>query len=202
MEVKYHEERIPFVVIDDFYDDNEQSEIMVELDYLCTERRLIPPFEDKSGATNDDKNVKNVGCQYLESFYKKRKHSSILTITDRLFLDCVDIINNHPHWYFDLYAIDSHNTQILYYEDTNEYPAHQDVSRFTVVTYFYREPKKFEGGDLQFPDHQVQVECVNNRIIVFPSMLHHRSTPVRMLENDTQTKNGKFCITHFLNHKL
>ena len=202
MEVKYHEERIPFVVIDDLYDDKEQSEIMVELDYLCTERRLIPPFEDKSGALENDKNVKNVSCQYLESFYKKRRHSSILTITDRLFLDCVDIINNHPHWYFDLYAIDTHNTQILYYEDTNEYPAHQDASRFTAVTYFYREPKKFEGGDLQFPDYQVQVECVNNRVIVFPSMLFHCSTPVRMLENDTQTKNGKFCITHFLNHKL
>ena len=202
MEVKYHEERIPFVVIDGFYDEDEQSEIMVELDYLCTERRLIPPFKDKSGASDNDKNVKNVGCQYLESFYRKRRHSSILTITDRLFVDCVDIINNHPHWYFDLYTIDQHNTHILYYEDSNEYPAHQDTCRFTVVTYFYREPKKFEGGDLQFPDHQVQVECMNNRVIVFPSMLYHCSTPVRMLENDTQTKNGKFCITHFLNHKL
>ena len=198
MEVIYHEERIPFVVIDDFYDENEQSEIMVELDYLCTERRLIPPFEDKSGASNNYRNVKNVGCQYLESFYQQRKHSNILTITERLFVDCVDIIDNHPHWYFDLSNINSHTTHILYYEDSNEYPPHRDTCRFTIVTYFYREPKKFEGGDLQFPDHQVQVECVNNRIVVFPSMLHHRSTPVRMLENDTQTKNGKFCITHFL----
>lgn len=201
MEVKYHEERIPFVVIDGFYDDNEQSEIMVELDYLCTERRLIPPFKDKSGAKEKNKNVKNVGCLYLEDFYAKRRHSNILTITDRLFSDGYSMIDNHPHWYFDLDSINHHNTHILYYEDTNEYPAHKDTCRFTAVTYFYREPKKFEGGDLQFTDYQIQVECVNNRIIVFPSMLNHRSTPVRMLENDTQIKNGKFCITHFLNYK-
>ena len=201
MEVKYHEERIPFVVIDGFYDEDEQSEILVELDYLCTERRLIPPFKDKSGARYENRNVKNVGCLYLEDFYAKRRHSNILTITDRLFSDGYSMIDNHPHWYFDLDSINHHNTHILYYEDTNEYPAHKDTCRFTAVTYFYREPKKFEGGDLQFTDYQIQVECVNNRIIVFPSMLNHRSTPVRMLENDTQIKNGKFCITHFLNYK-
>ena len=201
MEVKYHEERIPFVVIDGFYDEDEQSEILVELDYLCTERRLIPPFKDKSGARHKNRNVKNVGCLYLEDFYAKRRHSNILTITDRLFSDGYSMIDNHPHWYFDLDSINHHNTHILYYEDTNEYPAHKDTCRFTAVTYFYREPKKFEGGDLQFTDYQIQVECVNNRIIVFPSMLNHRSTPVRMLENDTQIKNGKFCITHFLNYK-
>ena len=201
MEVKYHEERIPFVVIDDLYDDKEQSEIMVELDYLCTERRLIPPFKDKNGATDEHRNIKNVGCLYLDTFYKKSRHSSILQITEKLFMDDASLISNHPHWYFDISSINSHSTHILYYEDSNEYPAHRDECRFTAVTYFYRQPKKFEGGDLQFPDHQIEVECVNNRIIVFPSMLNHRSTPVRMLENDTQIKNGKFCITHFLNHK-
>ena len=201
MEVKYHEERIPFVVIDDLYDEKEQSEIMVELDYLCTERRLIPPFKDKNGASDDYKNIKNVGCQYLDTFYRKRRHSSILQITEKLFMDDASLISNHPHWYFDISSINSHSTHILYYEDSNEYPAHRDECRFTAVTYFYRQPKKFEGGDLQFPDHQIEVECVNNRIIVFPSMLFHRSTPVRMLENDTHTKNGKFCITQFLDHK-
>ena len=201
MEVKYHEERIPFVVIDDLYDEKEQSEIMVELDYLCTERRLIPPFKDKNGASDDYRNIKNVGCLYLDTFYRKRRHSSILQITEKLFMDDASLISNHPHWYFDISSINSHSTHILYYEDSNEYPAHRDECRFTAVTYFYRQPKKFEGGDLQFPDHQIEVECVNNRIIVFPSMLFHRSTPVRMLENDTHTKNGKFCITQFLDHK-
>ena len=73
MEVKYHEERIPFVVIDDLYDDKEQSEIMVELDYLCTERRLIPPFKDKNGASEKYKNIKNVGCLYLDRFLQAKR---------------------------------------------------------------------------------------------------------------------------------
>jgi len=201
MNLKYHEERVPFIVIDDLYDDNEQSEIMVELDYLCTERRLIPPFDDTGGATEEGKNIKNVGCQYLDSFYKQRKYSSILQITEKLFMNDASLISNHPHWYFDTDSINQHSTHILYYEDTNEYPAHKDTCRLTAVTYFYRNPKKFEGGNLQFPEHQIEIECINNRIIVFPSMLAHRSTPVIMMENDTRTKNGKFCITQFLDHK-
>ena len=201
MEIVYHEEKVPFIIIDNLYNKDEESEIMMELDYLCTKRRLIPPFEDNRGAKNDNNNVKNVACQYLEGFYMNRKHSNILQITEKLFMDDRSLISNHPHWYFDFSSINEHHTHILYYEDMNEYPAHADTCRFTALTYFYREPKKFDGGDLQFTDHQVQIECMNNRVIVFPSMLYHRSTPVRMFEKDPHIKNGKFCITQFLDRK-
>ena len=64
MQVNYHNEQIPFVVVDSLYNNEEESEIMMELDYLSHSRRLIPPFEDGSAATRNNKNIKNVGCLY------------------------------------------------------------------------------------------------------------------------------------------
>ena len=194
MNIQYHNEEIPLIIIDDFYDDTEVREIMVELDYLSDNRRMIEPFKDKTGVTE----IKNVGCVYLDEFYFNRKSSNILTVTEKIFSDECSIINNHPHWFFDMRAMNTHHTQILYYEDANEYQSHYDESRLTVLTYFYKEPKRFEGGDLLFPDFNMQVECVNNRVVIFPSIVNHASTPIVMDEAHKNKKRGKYCITQFL----
>ena len=198
MEIHYHNEQIPLIIVDNLYDDEEEREIMVELDYLSDARRLIPPFEDESGAVVKNKNIKNVGCLYLDSFYSDRQTSSILQITEKLFMGGRSIIENHPHWFFDMRSINSHTTHMLYYENTNEYPPHYDTCRITSLTYFYKQPKSFTGGDLYFSDFDTKVECRNNRVVVFPSMLNHASTPVFMEEKYQNQKLGKYCITQFL----
>ena len=198
MQVNYHNEQIPFVVVDSLYNNEEESEIMMELDYLSHSRRLIPPFEDGSAATRNNKNIKNVGCLYLDHFFGNRDTSSILSITEKLFFDDSSLINNHPHWYFDATDINSHFTHMLYYENTNEYLPHNDTSRITALTYFYKKPKSFSGGNLLFSDFDIEVECLNNRTIIFPSVLQHASTPVIMNEDCQNKKLGKYCITQFL----
>lgn len=50
-----------------------------------------------------------------------------------------------------------------------------------------------------FPDYDIQVECKNNRILVFPSNITHASVPLKMDDQYRNKKNGKFCITQFLN---
>jgi len=198
LKIHYHNEQIPLIIVDNLYDDEEEREIMVELDYLSDARRLIPPFEDESGAVVKNKNIKNVGCLYLDSFYNNRQTSSILQITEKLFMDGRSIIENHPHWFFDMKSINSHTTHMLYYENINEYPPHYDTCRITSLTYFYKQPKSFTGGDLYFSDFDTKVECRNNRVVVFPSILNHASTPVFMEEKHQNQKLGKYCITQFL----
>ena len=56
MNIQYHNEEIPLIIIDDFYDDTEVREIMVELDYLSDSKRMIEPLKDETGVT-DIKNV-------------------------------------------------------------------------------------------------------------------------------------------------
>ena len=201
MQVNYHNEQIPFVVVDSLYNNEEESEIMMELDYLSHSRRLIPPFEDGLAATRNNKNIKNVGCLYLDHFFGNRDTSSILSITEKLFFDDSSLINNHPHWYFDATDINSHFTHMLYYENTNEYPPHNDTCRMTALTYFYKKPKSFSGGNLLFSDFDIEVECLNNRTIIFPSILQHASTPIIMNEEHQNKKLGKYCITQFLSRK-
>jgi len=174
---------------------------MKELDYLSDSRRLILPFEDELGAKRNNKNIKNVGCQYLDDFFRHRHTSSILEITEKLFFENFSLINNHPHWFFDSRDINSHYTHMLYYENTNEYPSHNDTCRMTALTYFYRKPKSFSGGNLLFSDFDIEVECLNNRTIIFPSILQHASTPIVMDEEYQNQKLGKYCITQFLGRK-
>lgn len=200
MEVQYFDDQIPYIIIDDFYTVEEQNEMMMELDYLTEPRRLIPPFEDNSSAGSMDEQLKNVPCQYLDTFYANRAHSSILQITEKLFMNDGQLINDHPHWAFNISEINLHWTHILYYEEEQEYKPHWDSARFTALTYFYNEPKQFSGGDLRFDDYDIEIECINNRVIIFPSILRHASTPVRMVEH-SPGKHGKFCITQFLDHR-
>ena len=201
MKINYHNDQIPYVVVDYFYNNAEESEIMIELDYLSDSRRLIPPFEDELGATKNSKNIKNVGCLYLDHFFRDRHTSSILEITEKLFFENCSLINNHPHWFFDAGDINSHYTHMLYYENTNEYPPHNDTCRMTALTYFYRKPKSFSGGNLLFSDFDIEVECLNNRTIIFPSIIQHASTPIIMDEEYRNQKLGKYCITQFLGRK-
>jgi hypothetical protein len=205
MKIQYFNDQIPYIIIDDFYTVKEQNEIMLELDYLTEPRRMIPALED--GDYSAGKELKNVPCQYLDPFFQDRKHSSILQITEKVFQNGGEIFNNHPHWFYATDMLNAHTTHILYYEENQEYKPHVDTARFTILTYFYKEPKLFSGGNLRFNDYDIEIECINNRVIIFPSMLQHASTPVRMtswLSNlsseQRPKKHGKFCITQFVYH--
>ena len=69
-----------------------------------------------------------------------------------------------------------------------------------MLVWFYKEPKKFEGGDLEFPDYETadgipKVEVRNNRILIFPSIIRHAVTTISMKEEDMGKKLGRFCMT-------
>ena len=36
------------------------------------------------------------------------------------------------------------------------------------ISYFYKEPKKFSGGELIFPSFDYSLTCKNNSIIIIP----------------------------------
>ena len=84
------------------------------------------------------------------------------------------------------------------YENNDEYKPHRDLARLTGITWFYREPKKFTGGNLRFPEFDMEIECKHNRVIVFPSSIHHGVDKVGMEEKDMGKKLGRFTMTQFL----
>ena len=201
MQIKYYNdlEKFPYIIIDDVYDEWEQKEICEELDYLCNPRRLIPASIDNGAATENGELLKFNHCVYLDNVFYERKQSSILQITEKIFMDDRKIFRDQPHWYFgDIDKINKHYTQVAYYENNDEYKSHKDKCDITCLTWFYKEPKRYKGGDLWFEDFDVSVECLNNRTLIFPSRIRHAAQPVIMEGHHMGKKYGRFCISQFM----
>ena len=195
-------EPFPYVLIDDFYDQSELDRIWEELDYLCNPKRMGRSSIERGSAGVSDENgvyqpLKNTWDMFLDTFFTSRDSSNILEINRKLFDK--EIFKNHPHWLFNhLDALNEDNTQILYYENNDEYKPHRDHARLTGLTWFYREPKKFTGGNLRFPSFDMEIECKHNRVIVFPSSIHHGVDKVGMEEKDMDKKLGRFAMSQFM----
>ena len=86
---------------------------------------------------------------------------------------------------------------VNYYEDSNNYGEHFDSFMHTVFIWFYKSPKRFEGGNLRFPEINKTVECIHNRMIMFPSYYLHEVDKVK-IENKYRNQGlGRYCMTHF-----
>ena len=195
-------EPFPYILIDDFYDQSELDRIWEELDYLCNPKRMGRSSIERGAATNiysdgTEQSIKNSWDLFLDTFFTSRDFSNILEVNRKLINK--EIFKDHPHWLFNhLDALNEDNTQILYYENNDEYKPHRDLARLTGITWFYREPKKFTGGNLRFPRFDMEIECKHNRVIVFPSSIHHGVDKVGMEEKDMDKKLGRFTMTQFL----
>ena len=65
-------------------------------------------------------------------------------------------------------------TKVRYYHDGDYYKPHTDASmQFLAFSYFYKEPKKFTGGELFFPEYDYELTCDNNSLIMFPGWVEH-----------------------------
>ena len=95
-----------------------------------------------------------------------------------------------------LYETDR-NYNSNYYDDAQEYKPHHDDPQFTILIWFYKEPKKFTGGDFIFTQPNVNVKCKHNRMVLFPSYYLHQVTPVLMDKEYRNKGLGRFTITHF-----
>jgi len=190
-------EPFPYILIDDFYDQSELDGIWEELDYLCHPKRMGRSSIERGAATIEGQSIKNTWDLWLDDFFTLRDSSNILEINRKL-LD-QEMFKNHPHWLFNhLDALNGDNTQILYYENNDEYKPHRDLGRLTSLTWFYREPKKFTGGNLRFPWFDIEIECKHNRVILFPSSIPHGVDKVGMEEKDMGKKLGRFAMSQFL----
>ena len=198
----YYSEPFPYILIDDFYDQSELDRIWEELDYLCNPKRMGRSSIERGSAGVSDENgvyqpLKNTWDMFLDTFFTSRDSSNILEVNRKLVNQ--EIYKNHPHWLFNhLDALNEDNTQILYYENNDEYKPHRDLARLTGITWFYREPKKFTGGNLRFPKFDVEIECKHNRVIVFPGSIYHGVDKVSMEEKDMGKKLGRFAMSQFL----
>ena len=76
--VNAFESCVPYLVIDNFYNEKELSLIWNELNFLLDGDKFNPP-EDTGSAYQEGKPIKKNKGIFLDSLYEQRKYSNILT---------------------------------------------------------------------------------------------------------------------------
>jgi Rps23 Pro-64 3,4-dihydroxylase Tpa1-like proline 4-hydroxylase len=142
----------------------------------------------------------------LDQLYAyNRNISNILTINRKFFEeDVLEAISQVHPFYKGILQVNTDYTKLKYYEDGEYYKSHCDISRFTSVTYLYKEPKSFTGGDLYFEEFNYTIPIENNRLVLFTGCLKHASTDLKMNDekkNITCSGYGKYTITNFMEAK-
>ena len=208
LEAELYCEPFPLMVINNFYNQQELDLIWKELDFYTAPNKLFTA-ENYGGVVG----YTNAKAIVLDDLYKNyennekgvnfRNISNILTVNRKLFesgvLDtfsslhgCVSIANKTNH---DI-------TKVRYYHDGQYYDPHTDKSTmFLAFSYFYKEPKKFVGGDLEFTKYDFKLPCDNNSMVIFPGWVEHGVRKVKIKDTDYYDGWGRYAITSFFGCK-
>jgi len=203
----YHEvKKQPVAVIDSIYSQSEVDQMWGELCFLNNDpNKFYDPRETGSAYIEDDENktlLKKNKALSLDWTFRDRSISSILTHNRKLFAPEItdDLIANNILFRYWKYA-DSDGTLVSYYENSDYYLPHHDTATMTALTWFFNEPKKFDGGDIIFEDN-LKISCKNNRCVIFPSILMHEVEQIVMNSNDLNKNLGRYTISQFISFKI
>ena len=202
MEMYYHgdEEKKPLLLqIKNFYNQYELEDIWTELNFLTTYEKIFDPDTSKTASAMLDGQTKKNKSLFLASVYKDLKYSNIYKTTKKVFNDSFlqKLISINP-----IYrgmredSMENHQILISYYENGDNYFAHRDLTRFTILTYLFKEPKKFTGGELLLNDFDMKIEVENNMVLIIPGAYLHEVLTTKMEKN--VLGNGRYCISQFV----
>ena len=201
MKIKAYEHGFPFIIVDDYFDDEEMEMLWNEVDNLYKEDIFLDPVDSYS-AFDANGFLKNNKCIHLDEFYgKNREKCDILRINRKVFTK--EVLQQGKNWFFTNFikTCDYDSTLLSYYEGDNYYRAHTDASTVTGLFWFFKEPKQFRGGEFIFPDYKVDIEVINNRMVFFPSFIRHRVLEVYLDPKFEGQNMGRWCMTQFLDSK-
>lgn len=195
MQVTLCKEPFEYIIIDNTYTEEELKLIFLELDYWTLSNYLMDPKDTGTARWNDGTPKKVNKGTFLDDVYRDRKHSNVLNLNRKIYqiqLDQPSVLNSF------LKTSNKDSTLISYYENENHYKAHLDDSVITTLTYLYKQPKAFEGGNLILTDYGYQFEPWFNRTYIIFGAVKHEVTEVKMKLEDCGKGLGRYCISNFV----
>ncbi len=194
----------PLMIISNFYNEEELDLIWKELDFYTAPNKLLTAKNYGGIVENTNAKALLLDDIYLDKTNDKEKInfrniSNILTLNRKLFdsgvLDAFSEID-------DCVCLASKSnwdcTKVRYYHNNEYYDPHTDSPyQFLAFSYFYKEPKKFKGGDLLFPKYDMKLPCDNNSMIIFPGWVEHGVRKVKIENSDYYDGWGRYAITSF-----
>ena len=207
IEVTLYQTPFPHAIVDNFYNEEELELIWEELKFYTKPGKLLD-VKDYGGVDG----YTSAKAILLDSLYQNRTGngglnwrtmSNILTTNRKLFTsgvldafaevdDCCCLANQTNN---DI-------TKVRYYHNGDAYDPHTDKGfQFLAFSYFYKEPKKFEGGQLYFPKYDYEIPCDNNSVIIFPGWVEHGVREISIKDSDYFDGYGRYAITSFFGCK-
>ena len=215
MNVEYYNDGYPYIVIDDLYSYDQLDLIWREIDFLIDGDKLDYPEKTSSARDSGGLKKKNKGV-FLGDVYSD---SNICQCNKKIFKEFPEIMLGSDSWFFSRLGsspsiINDCQSLLSYYDEGDYYKPHWDLARVTMCTWLYKEPKGFYGGDFILNPKETDlsnemyptktIELKNNRSVIFPGMILHGVTPVKMNKQFANTKFdvGRFTITNFLTTEM
>lgn len=197
--VKLIQSPFPHVIIEDFYTKDELFLIWQEFNFLISKNKT---YQDYGTALREDGSLKASGIKVsLDDIYNDRNASNILTINRKIFdQELLNIIASLHPLMGGIKRCNKDGTFIRYYDEDDQYHPHFDVARFTAISYFYKEPKAFKGGDLFFNEFDYTIPIKNNSVVIFMGCaIEHASTKITLNEGAPEF-SGKYSMVQFMDY--
>ena len=190
----------PHMIVENFYNDDELKLIWEELDFYTKDGKLFDA-EEFGGIVNKT----NSKAIWLDKVFSKkyRNLSNILKVNRKLFDSAVLDAFSSVHDCCSIAKFCNHDTtKVRYYHDGNYYEPHTDKTvQFLGFSYFYREPKRFQGGELIFPKYDYTFDCPNNSLIMMPGWVEHGVSKISIKNSDYFDGYGRYAVTSFFSNK-
>lgn len=186
MNVTVYKDPFTFLVIDDWLDQNLNKEFQDEIS------RLIPFMKDSKVGSDSGSHIaeyyKKSKNLWLYLHYKLNPNKTNLAelFEKNLWSSNMKDIFKSTNDNIFLSSLYTNHSEILLskYEQGDHYDWHRDYCPLLTMNYMIaKEPLKFKGGSFLFgswEDQQIthSIEFRNNRLVVFPSRVFHKVTPV------------------------
>lgn len=191
----------PISIIKNFFTEEEVTKIWKELDFLNSSDALMSPVE--TGSARDANGIitkKNRGVFLDELYSHNRRFSNILNLSYKFFdINLLYKLYELNKEYLHILNSNYDSTLISYYEDSDYYKSHHDNSTWTILMYFFKEPKSFTGGNLLITDYNKKIEIENNMVVFLPGYIRHEVDEV-VMKKDFLPGHGRYCISKFINY--
>lgn len=199
MQFEYAEvNKSPVVWVDNLFNAEQIQEMLFEAMYINS-LGILSEEDNSGGATENGELLKKNKAVFLEKIYasEPRLSGMIRSVNKKLSdSDLIDkMIDIHPYYR----NLINQNGSILlnYYDKSDTYKAHRDTCYITILTWFYQQPKAFEGGDFII-ENDFKIDCKIGRTVFMPSYLLHEVTPVSMPETEQGKGLGRYSLTLFI----
>lgn len=185
------------LLIDNLYSEHELKGIWYEIDHISyimdnsfNENEKGKRRETHNAVNADGTSLMTGFGMTLDTFYKEREYSSILSLNRRLASDEVKLamcnINGENSAYN---LVNQDHTLLNKYKVGETYKSHKDSSAFSALTFLAKD--KINGGGLDFPEYNLSVPFKSNSCIIFPSRALHNT---QSFESDVD----RYTIVQFM----